>query len=141
MHSSRKSVFVPAVLAIAIAVGGGLAGCSSGSSGSGASSTPSASATEEHTTLPASFPKSDVPLIAGDILVAKGDADTGWSVTINPSSKTGFDDAKAALTKAGFTAEANPNATATSTVIFDGPKYTVLLSTPGTAVTYAVSPE
>lgn len=139
MHLSRKNLFVPAALAITIAVGGGLAGCSTGSS-SGSSSTASASSSSAAATLPSSFPKSDVPVIDGKILVAQGDADTGWSVTVIPTSKTGFADAKAALEKAGFKAEPNPKATDTSTTIFDGPKYTVILSTPGSAVTYAVSP-
>ncbi len=139
MHLSRKKLFVPAALAITIAVGGGLAGCSTGSS-SGSSSSASAAAGSDTATIPSSFPKSDVPVVDGKILVAKGDADTGWSVTVIPTSKTGFADAKAALEKAGFKAEPNAKATATSTTIFDGPKYTVILSTPGQAVTYAVSP-
>ena len=139
MHLSRKKLFVPAVLAITIAVGGGLAGCSTGSS-PGSSSSASAGATSATATIPASFPKSDVPIVEGKVLVAKGDPTTGWSVTVIPTAKTGFADAKAALEKAGFKAEPNAKATDTSTTIFDGPKYTVILSTPGTAVTYAVSP-
>ena len=139
MHLSRKKLFVPAVVAITIALGGGLAGCSTGTT-SGSSSTASAGASSATATLPSSFPKSDVPIVDGKILVAKGDADTGWSVTVIPTSKTGFADAKAALEKAGFKAEPNAKATDTSTTIFDGPKYTVILSTPGQAVTYAVSP-
>ena len=139
MHLSRKKLFVPAVMAITIAVGGGLAGCSTGSD-SGSSSSPSASASTSTATIPSSFPKSDVPIVDGKVLVATGDADTGWSVTVIPTSKTGFADAKAALEKAGFKAEPNAKATDTSTTIFDGPKYTVILSTPGQAVTYAVSP-
>ncbi|NEN05519.1 hypothetical protein G3T36_06505 [Diaminobutyricibacter tongyongensis] len=139
MHLSRKKLFVPAVVAITIALGGGLAGCSTGST-SGSSSTASAGASSDTATIPSSFPKSDVPIVDGKILVAKGDASTGWSVTVIPTSKTGFADAKAALEKAGFKAEPNAKATDTSTTIFDGPKYTVILSTPGQAVTYAVSP-
>lgn len=139
MHLSRKKLFVPAVMAITIAVGGGLAGCSTGTS-SGGSTSSSTSASSSTAALPSSFPKSDVPVVDGKILVAQGDADTGWSVTVIPTSKTGFADAKAALEKAGFKAEPNAKATDTSTTIFDGPKYTVILSTPGTAVTYAVSP-
>ena len=139
MHLSRKKLFVPAVMAITIAVGGGLAGCSTGTS-SGSSTSSSTSASSATATLPSSFPKSDVPIVDGKILVAQGDADTGWSVTVIPTSKTGFADAKAALEKAGFKAEPNAKATDTSTTIFDGPKYTVILSTPGHAVTYAVSP-
>lgn len=140
MHLSRKKLFVPAVMAITIAVGGGLAGCSTGTSSSGGSTSSSTSASSGTASLPSSFPKSDVPIVDGKILVAKGDADTGWSVTVIPTAKTGFADAKAALEKAGFKAEPNAKATDTSTTIFDGPKYTVILSTPGTAVTYAVSP-
>ncbi len=143
MHLSRKKTFVPAVLAITIAVGGGLAGCSTGSSSgssSGGSSSTNASSSASAATIPSSFPKSDVPVVDGKVLVAQGDAATGWSVTVIPTSKTGFADAKAALEQAGYKAEPNAKATATSTTIFDGPKYTVILSTPGSAVTYAVSP-
>ncbi len=139
MHLSRKKLFVPAALAITIAVGGGLAGCSTASP-SGSTSSSSASASTSAAKLPSSFPKSDVPIVDGKILVATGDADTGWSVTVIPTSTTGFADAKAALEKAGFKAEPNAKATPTSTTIYDGPKYTVILSTPGQAVTYAVSP-
>jgi hypothetical protein len=140
MHLSRKKLFVPAALAITIAVGGGLAGCSTGTSSDGSSSSSTSASDSGTATIPSSFPKSDVPIVDGKILVAKGDADTGWSVTVIPTAKTGFADAKAALEKAGFKAEPNAKATDTSTTIFDGPKYTVILSTPGQAVTYAVSP-
>jgi hypothetical protein len=140
MHLSRKKLFVPAALAITIAVGGGLAGCSTSTSSDGSSSSSTSASDSGTATIPSSFPKSDVPIVDGKILVAKGDADTGWSVTVIPTAKTGFADAKAALEKAGFKAEPNAKATDTSTTIFDGPKYTVILSTPGQAVTYAVSP-
>ncbi|MFF1635414.1 hypothetical protein [Leifsonia sp. NPDC058248] len=132
MHS-RKKLFVPAVIAAALTIGS-LAACSSGTSGG--DSSPSASETVTAATLPASFPKSDVPIIDGTILVARGDKDNGWSVTVQPQNKTGFADAKAALEKAGY----KPAAGATDTkAVFTNDKYTVAVGTPGVSVTYLVT--
>ena len=136
MHLSRKKLFVPAALAITIAVGGGLAGCSTGPSSGSSSTSTSASSSSDTATIPSSFPKSDVPLIEGTILVARGDADNGWSVTVMPEGKTGFADAKAALEKAGYKAAAGATDTK---AVFTNDKYTVAVGTPGVSVTYLVT--
>ncbi|GAA1448345.1 hypothetical protein [Leifsonia poae] len=133
MQHTRKKLFVPAVIAAALTIGS-LAGCSSGS-GSDTSS-PSASESASSQSLPSSFPKSDVPIIDGTILVARGDKDNGWSVTVQPTTKTGFADAKAALEKAGYKA----SGTATDTkALYVNDKYTVAVGTPGVSVTYLVT--
>jgi hypothetical protein len=132
MHS-RKKLFVPAVIAAALTIGS-LAACSSGAGS--ATSSASASETASAATLPASFPKSDVPIIDGTILVARGDKDNGWSVTVQPQNKTGFADAKAALEKAGYKATAGAT---DSKAVFTNDKYTVAVGTPGVSVTYLVT--
>jgi type IV pilus biogenesis protein CpaD/CtpE len=134
MHNAHKKLFIPAVIAAALTVVS-LAGCASGGASYGSAS-PSASETAASAKLPASFPKSDVPIIDGTLLVARGDAGNGWSVTVQPQGKTGFADAKAALEKAGYTAAAG--ATDTKAVYTNG-KYTVAVGTPGISVTYTVT--
>jgi hypothetical protein len=131
---SNRSLLAPAALVAALTIAS-LAGCSSGTSGS--SSTPSASSSSAASeTLPSDFPKKDVPLIDGAILVARGDAANGWSVTVQPKNKTGFADAGALLTKAGYT----PQGAATDTkAVFTNDKYTVAVGTPGVSVTYLVT--
>ncbi|MGH1524690.1 hypothetical protein ACRAWC_11895 [Leifsonia sp. L25] len=85
---------------------------------------------------PSDFPKSDVPIVAGTVLVANGDHNDGWSVTVQPKDKNGFADAKAALEKAGYTVQ--PGAT-DSKAVYKNDKYTVAIGTPGVAVTYLVT--
>ena len=133
MQNTRTKLIIPAAIAAALTIGS-LAGCSSSTGDS--SSTPSASETTASETLPSGFPKSDVPLIDGSILVARGDADNGWSVTIQPKGKTGFADAKSKLESAGYTAAG----TATdSKAVYTNDKYTVAVGTPGVSVTYTVT--
>ncbi|WP_431278964.1 hypothetical protein [Leifsonia poae] len=136
MHNAHKKLFVPAVIAATLTIAS-LAGCSGGTgTGYGSSASPSASATAESATLPSSFPKNDVPLIDGTIIVARGDAENGWSVTVMPKGKTGFADATAALEKAGFT----PTTPATdSKAVYANDKYTVAVGTLGVSVTYTVT--
>jgi hypothetical protein len=134
MHS-RKKLFVPAVIAAALTIGS-LAACSSGAGSATSSASASSSETASAATLPASFPKSDVPIIDGTILVARGDKDNGWSVTVQPQNKTGFADAKAALEKAGYKAAAGAT---DSKAVFTNDKYTVAVGTPGVSVTYLVT--
>lgn len=103
------------------------------SGGSDSGSSDSGSSAE---TLPADFPKTDVPIVDGKIIVARGDKDNGWSVTVQPKGKDGFAQAKAELEKAGYTAQ--PGASDTKAV-YTNSKYTVAISTPGVAVTYLVT--
>lgn len=135
-HTTR-TLFVPAALIAALSVAS-LAGCSAGTSGdtSSATATPSASASVASEKLPSDFPKADVPLVDGTVVVARGDADNGWSVTVQPTGKTGFTDASAALTKAGFTEQ--PGAT-DKKAVFVNDTYTVAVGTPGVSVTYTVT--
>lgn len=136
---TRKTLFIPAVLTAALTLTA-LAGCSSSGNGGGstesATATASASQTLSSEKLPSDFPKSDVPLVDGIVVVARGDKNDGWSVTVQPKSKTGFADAGAALEKAGFTKQ--PGATENKAV-YSNDKYTVAIGTPGSAVTYVVT--
>lgn len=132
---TNSKLLVPAALVAALSLAA-LTGCSG--SGNGSSSTPSASASQEAASksLPSDFPKSDVPLVAGTIIVANGDKNDGWSVTVQPKDKNGFADAKAALEKAGYTVQ--PGAT-DSKAVYKNATYTVAVGTPGVAVTYLVT--
>ncbi len=132
---SRKKMLVPAVIAAALTLGS-LAGCSGSGAGAEDSSSASASESTAAATLPSDFPKSDVPLVDGVLLVARGDATDGWSVTVQPKDKNGFADAKADLEKAGYKAQSGSTDTK---AVYTSDKYTVALSTPGVSVTYIVT--
>ena len=134
MRTNSKSL-VPVAVIAALSIAS-LTGCSGG--GSGSSSSPSASASQEaaSTSLPSDFPKSDVPLVAGTVIVANGDHNDGWSVTVQPKDKNGFADAKAALEKAGYTVQAGAT---DSKAVYTNAKYTVAVGTPGVSVTYIVT--
>jgi hypothetical protein len=141
--------FVPAAIVAALTIGS-LAACSSGgntnyvSSHTPASSSSSSSSSSEGGSsegakseeLPSDFPKADVPLVDGTIVVARGDKVNGWSVTVQPSSKDAFADAKSALEGKGYTQE--PGATDTAAV-YKNAAYTVSVKTPGVSVTYSVT--
>lgn len=137
-HIVRRSrvLLVPGTLAITLLLGGALAGCSTDGSTATDTATTTSSAPAAAATLPSDFPKADVPLVDGKILVATGGASTGWSVTVVPSAAGGFDAAQAALTKAGFTVTSSKP----GSVYLSGPKYDILLTSPGDTVTYAISP-
>lgn len=121
---------------VALATAGLLTGCAGGTgSGSAPASSSSSSSSTSSVALPASFPKT-VPLVKGSIAVAAGDANDGWSVTVEPSGKKGFADATAALAQGGFTKQAGSSSTQAT---FQNAGYTVSVSTPGESVTYIVS--
>ena len=141
-----RNPFVPAAIVAALTIGS-LAACSSGGNpnyvsshtpASSSSSTSAAGSSDEATSeeLPSDFPKDDVPLIDGTIVVARGDKDNGWSVTVQPKGKDGFAEAKSQLEAKGYTAQ--PDAT-DSKAVYTNDKYTVAVGTPGVAVTYAVT--
>ena len=99
-----RNPFVPAAIVAALTIGS-LAACSSGGNpnyvsshtpASSSSSTAASGSSDEATSekLPSDFPKDDVPLIDGTIVVARGDKDNGWSVTVQPKGKDGFAEAK-----------------------------------------------
>lgn len=134
--STIRTPLAPAALLAALTIAT-LAGCSGGASPTDtATPSASASATARSEALPSDFPKNDVPLVEGTVVVARGDKDNGWSVTVQPSGTTGFADASAALTKAGYTAQ--PGAT-DSRAVFVNDAYTVALGTPGVSVTYTIT--
>jgi hypothetical protein len=144
-----RNPFVPAAVVAALTIAS-LAGCSgagntnyvsshtpksssSSEAGSGSGSSDSGAKSEE---LPSDFPKEDVPIVDGTVVVARGDKDNGWSVTVQPSGKNGFADAQSALKGKGFTEQ--PGAT-DSAAVYTNDKYTVSVKTPGVSVTYAVT--
>lgn len=131
--STRSSV-VPAVLVAALAIGS-LAACAT-PQGSSDTATPTATSSAQSEPLPADFPKDDVPLIPGTIAVAAGDEANGWSVTVDPATKSGFADARAALAAKGFTQSAG---TSKNRALFTSDAYTVYVSTPGISVTYTIT--
>ena len=141
-----RNPFVPAVIVAALTIGS-LAACTSGgntnyvtshtpSSSSQAGSGSGSDEGQKSEELPSDFPKADVPLVDGTVVVARGDKDNGWSVTVQPKGKTGFADAQSALKAKGFTEQ--PGATDTKAV-YTNDKYTVAVGTPGVAVTYTVT--
>ena len=141
-----RNPFVPAAIVAALTIGS-LAACSSNgnsnyvtpqtaSSSSSSSSSGGSSEGATSETLPSDFPKNDVPIIDGTIVVARGDKVNGWSVTVQPSGKTGFADAKSALEDKGY--KVQPGATDKAAVYSNG-TYTVGVKTPGVSVTYSVT--
>ncbi|MGN6762063.1 MAG: hypothetical protein ACTHJI_12150 [Leifsonia sp.] len=141
-----RNPFVPAAIVAALTIGS-LAACSSNgnsnyvtpqtaSSSSSSSSSGGSSEAATPEALPSDFPKNDVPIIDGTIVVARGDKVNGWSVTVQPSGKTGFADAKSALEGKGY--KVQPGATDKAAVYTNG-TYTVGLKTPGVSVTYNVT--
>jgi len=142
-----RNPFVPAAIVAALTIGS-LAACSSGgntnyvsshtpaSSSSATADSASGSGDEKSQELPSDFPKADVPLVDGTIVVARGDKDNGWSVTVRPSGTTGFADAQSALKDKGFTEQPGSS---DSKAVYTNDKYTVAIGTPGVSVTYTVT--
>ncbi|SEB13178.1 hypothetical protein [Leifsonia sp. 21MFCrub1.1] len=139
-----RNPFVPAAIVAALTIGS-LAACSSGGNTNyvtshtpAASSSSSAGSSDDTKSeeLPSDFPKSDVPIVDGTVVVARGDKENGWSVTVQPSGKEGFADAKTALEGKGFTQQ--PGAT-DSSAVYVSDAYTVAVKTPGVSVTYNVT--
>ncbi|MFZ7088944.1 hypothetical protein [Curtobacterium sp. RRHDQ10] len=141
LSSTTRSTSTKAVSAgvTVLAAAALLSGCATGPSGSSATGPASASSTSTPSSaaqeLPANFPKA-VPLVDGDVIVARGDADNGWSATISPDTKGGFARAAAALEKAGFTKSDGGSGTQATYTDAD---YSVSISTPGTSVSYLIS--
>lgn len=121
-----KKHVVPQIAVCVVSIGLGLGGC--------ASVTPGTTHTSSAARLPSSFPAHQVPILAGRLLVASGDAADGWSVTVDPSSG-GLASAEAELKSAGFEVTHSSESSATLT----GSDYTVLVQTPGKSLTYVVT--
>jgi hypothetical protein len=143
-----RNPFVPAAIVAALTIAS-LAGCSAdGNSNYVTPQTPGSSSSskvvgddnadagQKSEELPADFPKADVPLVEGTVVVARGDKENGWSVTVQPKGKNGFADATSALKDKGYTEQ--PGAT-DSAAVYTNDKYTVGVKTPGVSVTYAVT--
>jgi len=141
-----RNPFVPAAIVAALTIGS-LAACSSNGNGNYVTpQTPSSSSSEaasgsgstdqKSEELPSDFPKEDVPIVDGTVVVARGDKDNGWSVTVMPSGKNGFADAQSALKGKGFTEQPGSS---DSKAVFTSDKYTVAVGTPGVSVTYTVT--
>ena len=142
-----RTPFVPAAIVAALTIGS-LAACSSGGGNTNyvSSHTPAASSSAtagsdsgssaKSEELPSDFPKDDVPIIDGTVVVARGDKDNGWSVTVQPKGENGFADAQSQLKEKGFTEQ--PGST-DSKAVFTSDTYTVAVGTPGVSVTYAVT--
>ncbi|KQO61222.1 hypothetical protein [Curtobacterium sp. Leaf261] len=133
--TSVKIVTVGATVLAAAALLSGCATGSSSSSASGSASASTASSSPASQQVPANFPKA-VPLVDGDVIVARGDADNGWSATISPATKGGFARAAKALEKAGF--DKSDGGSKTQATYTDD-DYSVSISTPGTSVSYLIS--
>jgi hypothetical protein len=129
-HRGRTTI---AAAAAALALTAALTGCATGGSGSAASA--SATSSSASHALPANFPKA-VPIVSGDVVLARGNANEGWSATIAPKGDTGFAKAEAALASAGFTKQAGGSATRAT---YTNDHYTVGITTPGSSVTYIIS--
>lgn len=81
--------------------------------------------------IPSDFPKDEVPLIDGDVLLGltvPGDSgEKAWNVTIKVSGIDAFDQIKSQLTDAGFTYQEVSVGTDTSTGGFTKDPYSVLV--------------
>ncbi|PZF60159.1 hypothetical protein DEI92_07225 [Curtobacterium sp. MCBD17_034] len=137
LHSTTRFTRFVVGAATALAAAALLAGCSSSTSAgsSGSASASSASGSSSSSKLPANFPKA-VPVVKGDVIVARGNASDGWSATVSPKGGKGFAQAGQALASAGFTKQGGGTATQAT---YTSDRYTVSISTPGSSVTYIIS--
>jgi hypothetical protein len=96
-----KRTAVPAAMLLAILVGPALAGCSVQNLVHDASG---GTVDVPGTSIPKDFP-GNVPLVSGTVISAAGVGDATakiWNVSVRVGGVTAIDDAKSALTKAGF---------------------------------------
>jgi hypothetical protein len=81
--------------------------------------------------VPSDFPKDDVPLIDGDVLlglsVPGDDGEKAWNVTIQVDGVGAFDEIKTQLTDAGFEYQEVSVAADASTGAFNKDPFTVLV--------------
>jgi len=135
--TSTIALGITAVASIALLTGcaGGSGTASSAPGATSSASSSSSGSTGSSVAVPSNFPHA-VPLVKGEVVEASGDADNGWTATVDPSGKGGFAKAEAALVSAGFTRQ--PGGTKTQAT-FSNSAYTAILSTPGETVTYIIS--
>lgn len=86
--------------------------------------------------LPVDFPRARVPLVAGTVLTATGDATDGWNVIIAPATADGMAEATRRLAGLGYLTRARELGPAS----FTGPGYDVLVTSPDGTIAYAVTP-
>ncbi|KQR51117.1 hypothetical protein ASF88_18190 [Leifsonia sp. Leaf336] len=86
------------------------------------------------TSLPPDFPRAWVPVIAGTVIAASGDATRGWTVAIAPARAQGLARATRALAAAGYLTRSFRSDPA----ILMGPLYDVRLTDAGGTIVYVV---
>jgi hypothetical protein len=84
--------------------------------------------------LPADFPRARIPLVAGTVIAASGDAAHGWIVAVAPARGQGVAEATHLLAAAGYlTGALRPGPAQLA-----GSGYDVRLTVEGGAIVYAV---
>lgn len=127
----RTTSRIGSVGAVALLLGGLLAGCATGPTASGSAFPTEAT---RSTALPADFPRARVPLISGTVIASSGDAAHGWTVAIAPARGQGLAEAAQRLAAAGYlTRTLRPGPAQ-----LGGPEYDVRLTSPGDLVVYTV---
>lgn len=126
--TSRLGTLVGASLLLT----GLLAGCTAASESTGESGF--ASSATMTTSLPADFPRAWVPVIAGTVIAASGDATHGWTVAIAPARAQGLAEATRVLAAAGYLTRSFRSDPA----ILTGPLYDVRLTDLGGTIVYSV---
>lgn len=120
-----------ATAGVALLLAALLAGCATGTT-TGVEAFPTQAT--RSTTLPADFPRVRVPLVAGAVVAATGDAAHGWTVAIAPARDQGLGEATSLLAAAGYLTRSLRPAPASYT----GPGYDVRLTDAGGTIVYAV---
>jgi hypothetical protein len=115
-----------------LVLGGLLTGCTATSPPTGVDS--SATSADMTTSLPADFPRLRVPLIAGTVIAASGDAARGWTVAIAPARAHGLAEATGLLAATGYVTRSFRSDPA----VLSGPLYDVRLTDAGGTIVYAV---
>ncbi|MBN9629922.1 MAG: hypothetical protein J0I18_04855 [Actinobacteria bacterium] len=120
-----------AAAGVALLLAALLAGCTTGTTGSVDGFPVQAT---NSTSLPADFPRVQVPLVAGRVVAAIGDAAHGWIVAVAPARDQGLAEATSRLAAAGYLTRSLRPAPAS----FSGPGYDVRLTDAGGTIVYAV---
>jgi hypothetical protein len=84
--------------------------------------------------LPTSFPTHEVPLLRGDLIVATGDEEEGWAVTLLPAAGD-LKSAESQLESSGYSITRSTS----NLIALSGPDYTVSIQSPGKTITYLVT--
>lgn len=129
VRRSRKALTV--ALAAVLLTAPLLGGCSIINTLTGGNGGPIGGGVVPGTTIPSDFPKDDVPLIDGDVLlglsVPGNDGEKAWNVTIKVDGADAFDTIKSQLTDAGYKYQEVSVTDKASTGGFTKDPYTVLV--------------